>query len=65
MSCQVLPLLLELQFVLPKQLLDFFLFTIDKFFCFMTNVIGREECSTAHWIYIVRHFLSHNLSIIQ
>jgi hypothetical protein len=49
MPCQVLPLLLELRFVLPEQLLDFFLF-IYKFFLFMTDVIGREECSTAHGI---------------
>jgi hypothetical protein len=49
MPCQVLLLLLELWFVLPKEMLDFFLF-IYKFFLFMTDVIGREECSTAHWI---------------
>jgi hypothetical protein len=30
--------------------------------CLLTNVIGREECSTAHWIYIVRHFSSHNFN---
>jgi hypothetical protein len=27
-----------------------FFLLIAKFFCFMTNVIGREECSTARWI---------------
>jgi hypothetical protein len=49
MLCQVLLLLLELPFVLPKEMLDFFLF-IYNFFWFMTDVIGREECSTAHWV---------------
>jgi hypothetical protein len=47
MSCQVLPLLLEFWFVLPEQLLDFSCLFTSFLFMTNSNVIGREECSTA------------------